>query len=141
MSLPVLDLSKYMRGNAPEQAEFGRDLLKSLQAHGFVKLVNHGFDRNYIDELMDWVGDLERIFLNISLYLTKVNFLQSHRFFKLSPSTKASISHQKGVNPQRGYSGIGGENFKIFALDGTGEDYVDVKVYDPSLIFFIPPQH
>lgn len=53
---------------------------------------------------------------------------QNRRFFRLDPSTKASVSNQKGINPQRGYSGIGGESFKRFALDGTGEDYVDVKV-------------
>lgn len=64
MSLPVLDLSKYTRGNAQEQGQFSRDLLSSFQAHGFVKLINHGFDREYIDQLMDWVGSLALIPLN-----------------------------------------------------------------------------
>lgn len=57
MSLPVLDLYKYTRGNAQEQEQFSQDLLSSFQAHGFVKLVNHGFEPDYIDELMDWVGN------------------------------------------------------------------------------------
>ena len=56
MSLPVLDVLKYAQGNAQEQEQFGQDLLKSFQKHGFVKLVNHGFDQEYIDQLMDWVG-------------------------------------------------------------------------------------
>ena len=46
----------------------------------------------------------------------------------MDPSTKASIRNQQGINPQRGYSGPGAENFNVFALDGTGEDYVVVKV-------------
>ena len=58
MSLPVLDLLKYTRGNAQEQGQFSRDLLRSFQAHGFVKLINHGFDRDYIDTLMGWVRNL-----------------------------------------------------------------------------------
>ena len=55
MSLPVLDLLNYTQGNTQEQGEFNHDLLSSLQAYGFVKLINHGFDREYIDKLMDWV--------------------------------------------------------------------------------------
>ena len=68
MSLPVLDLSNYTRGNAQEQSHFSRDLLGSLQAHGFVKLINYGFDREYIDELMDWVG-------NLGFFLLKTRFI------------------------------------------------------------------
>ena len=56
MSLPVLDVLKYTQGNAQLQEQFGQDLLKSFQKYGFVKLVNHGFDQGYIDQLMDWVG-------------------------------------------------------------------------------------
>ena len=66
MGLPVLDLLKYTRGNTQEQGQFNHDLLSSLQAYGFVKLINHGFDREYIDELMDWVGSLAFIFSNTS---------------------------------------------------------------------------
>lgn len=58
MSLPVLDLSKHTRGNVQEQDQFSRDLLSSFQAHGFVKITNHGFKPDYIDKLMDWVGRL-----------------------------------------------------------------------------------
>ncbi|KAL8950904.1 MAG: hypothetical protein Q9222_003082, partial [Ikaeria aurantiellina] len=57
------------------------------------------------------------------------------------------MSNHKGINPQRGYSGIGGESFKRFALDGTGEDYVDVKEHfdqgprdDPSFPNQWPPE-
>ena len=64
MTLPVLDLSKYTRGNTQEQRHFSQDLLSSFQAYGFVKLINHGFDREYIDELMNWVCELAVILLN-----------------------------------------------------------------------------
>lgn len=66
MSLPVLDLSIYILGGAQEQRRFSRDLLSSFQAHGFVKLINHGFDREYIDELMDWVGSLAPVLYKIT---------------------------------------------------------------------------
>lgn len=56
MSLPVLDLSNFTRGNAREREQFSHDLLSSFQAHGFVKIINHGFEPEYIDELMGWVG-------------------------------------------------------------------------------------
>ena len=64
MTLPVLDLSKYTRGSDQEQGHFGHALLSSFQSYGFVKLINHGFDREYIDQLMDWVGSLALIPLN-----------------------------------------------------------------------------
>ena len=56
MGLPVLDVLNYTQGDAQKKEQFGQDLLQSFQKHGFVKLVNHGFDRKYIDQLMDWVG-------------------------------------------------------------------------------------
>ena len=64
MTLPVLDLSKYTRGNTQDQRQFSQDLLSSFQAYGFVKLINHGFDREYIDELMNWVCERAVILLN-----------------------------------------------------------------------------
>lgn len=64
MTLPVLDLLKHTRGNTQEQGQFNHDLLFSFQAYGFVKLINHGFDREYIDQLMDWVSRLALILLN-----------------------------------------------------------------------------
>lgn len=64
MSLPVLDLLKSTRGTVQEQDQFNHDLLSSFQAYGFVKIINHGFDREYVDTLMDWVGSLALISLN-----------------------------------------------------------------------------
>ena len=124
----MLNLSKYTRGNPQEQEQFSQDLLSSLQAFGFVKIINHGFEPDYIDKLMSWVGRPALIRSNGNFDLSIFCLFKNHRFFKLDSSTKASIRNQKGVNPQRGYSGIGGESFKRFALDGSGDDYVDVKV-------------
>ncbi len=56
MSLPVLDAATLIDGNATSQNQLQLDLLQSLQSHGFVKFINHGFDPNYVDELMEWVG-------------------------------------------------------------------------------------
>ena len=56
MSLPVLDVSTFIRADANKQKQFQQDLLQSLQSHGFVKLINHGFGPRYVDELMEWVG-------------------------------------------------------------------------------------
>ena len=64
MSLPVLNLSKYTRGSPQEQEQFSQDLLRSFQAYGFVKIINHGFESDYIDELMSWVGRLALVRLN-----------------------------------------------------------------------------
>ncbi|KAI4253003.1 MAG: hypothetical protein LQ352_003955 [Teloschistes flavicans] len=53
--------------------------------------------------------------------------MKCQQFFQLEPTTKASINVHKGPRPQRGYGGVGGESFKHLGLDGTGDDYVDVK--------------
>lgn len=58
--------------------------------------------------------------------------MKCQQFFQLEPTTKASINVHKGPRPQRGYGGVGGESFKHLGLDGTGDDYVDVKVREPS---------
>lgn len=58
MDLPVLDLSRYSQGTPSEQRKFSGELLRVFKAHAFVKLKNHGMDREYIDTLMRWVGRL-----------------------------------------------------------------------------------
>ena len=62
MSLPVLDLSKYTLGSSQEQDQFGQELIKSFKQHGFVKLVNHGLDREYVEQLMEWVSGLPYLY-------------------------------------------------------------------------------
>lgn len=130
MTLPVLDLSVFTQGNAQERQGFGQELLASLQAHGFVKLANYGLPREYIDTLMMWVSRMSSFELvawqDCSQFFSIL--IQCERFFQLSRYTKAAIINQKGPKPQRGYSGIGEENFDTFALDGIGGSYTDVKV-------------
>ena len=74
MTLPVLDLFRYTRGNTQEQWHFSQDLLSSFQAYGFVKLINHGFNREYIDELMIWVCEFALIVLNHNLSNDSTSF-------------------------------------------------------------------
>ncbi|KAG8528393.1 uncharacterized protein KY384_007311 [Bacidia gigantensis] len=95
----------YTEGNAEERKSFEQDLLASLQAHGFAKLINYGMHKEYVDTLMMWCRS----------------------FFTLNQSTKDKIRNQKGPKPQRGFSGVGDENLDTFALDGTESSWIDVK--------------
>ena len=55
MALPKLDLSLYTHGDEHQRQELASQLLKSLQDHGFVKLVGHGIDNDRVAELFKWV--------------------------------------------------------------------------------------
>jgi isopenicillin N synthase-like dioxygenase len=41
-ALPVLDASRFASGIPAKREAYARELLESLQAHGFVRIVNHG---------------------------------------------------------------------------------------------------
>ena len=59
MALPTLDMSLHTNGDLRQQQKFRKELLESLQAHGFAKIVNHGLDRKTMDTLMSWVRILK----------------------------------------------------------------------------------
>jgi len=56
MDLPSLDFSKFVVGNKQEQVELSRALVESLRKHGFVKLVNHGFPDELVQDILSWVS-------------------------------------------------------------------------------------
>lgn len=59
MELPRLNLSLFTRGSDTERLQFAADLLSSLSAHGFVKLVNHGFADEDLSNLWEMVRSSE----------------------------------------------------------------------------------
>lgn len=54
----TIDLSKYLAGDAQEQAVTADELLQSLQSCGFVRIVNHGISSATVSELFDLVIEL-----------------------------------------------------------------------------------
>lgn len=55
-TLPLLDLSLFLQGNAAEQKQFADDFCNCLKAHGFAKLINHGLDDESVKQLYHWVS-------------------------------------------------------------------------------------
>ena len=64
MALQVLDLSSFAGGNSSQRQQFASELLKSLQKHGFVKIVGHGIEESEIEKLFEWAS---RIYTNRSV--------------------------------------------------------------------------
>lgn len=58
MVLVTLDLSHFIDGPDSQRFEFANDLLNAFKKHGFVKLRNHGFSEDTIQELFSLVTDL-----------------------------------------------------------------------------------
>lgn len=88
-SIPSVDLSDFLSGDASRKGKFYRNLGKAYEEVGFVALKNHGFS----DELKE------------ELY----NQVQS--FFALTKELKAQYEID-GLNGQRGYTSFGKEHAK-----------------------------
>jgi isopenicillin N synthase-like dioxygenase len=56
MDLHSFDFSKFVLGNELERVEFSQALIESLRKHGFVRLVNHGFPDEFVQEVFSWVS-------------------------------------------------------------------------------------
>lgn len=54
MHVKTLDFSKF-QGSESARLEFSRELLEGFKNEGFVKLINHGFDEEAINQLFKWV--------------------------------------------------------------------------------------
>lgn len=118
MTLPTLDLSLYMHGNASERQKLASRLLDSLSEHGFVKLVGHGVSDERIDELFQWVSRSRRCqrsplcelgHKDSKIVVVLIN-LQNKSFFAMPDEDKLAIAHPGGSAPQRGFSSIGAES-------------------------------
>lgn len=55
MAIPVVDLSKFISGNAQEKAAFVQQLGKAYEEVGFVAVKNHGIPNTLIAELYEYV--------------------------------------------------------------------------------------
>ena len=56
MALQVLDLSSFIEGSTSQRQQFASELLKSLQRHGFVKIVGHGIEDSEVEKLFEWAS-------------------------------------------------------------------------------------
>ncbi|KAB8218714.1 putative gibberellin 20-oxidase [Aspergillus novoparasiticus] len=87
MSIRTLDFAKFVGGTERERHEFATSLLDGFVKEGFVKVVNHGFSKADLDQLLAWNKD----------------------FFDLPPQQKQETANLPGPHPQRGWSSLGVE--------------------------------
>ncbi|MCJ1434192.1 hypothetical protein MMC27_003559 [Xylographa pallens] len=106
MGVPLLDASQLQAGDEARQ-KFLKDLVKSFQDYGFVRLTNHGVPVDQVQQLFTW----------------------AEKVFKLSAEVKARFANVADGSPQRGYSGVGVE--KTASLFGHLVGHaVDTKLTD-----------
>ncbi|KAL2797318.1 putative gibberellin 20-oxidase [Aspergillus keveii] len=97
MAVLTLDYEKFHSGTEAERREFAQTLLDGFKRVGFVKLVNHGFSSEEIEDIYQW----------------------NERFFNLPTPHKAAVQNDQGPKPQRGWSAVGVE--KTGSLNAGGE--------------------
>lgn len=98
-SIPQVDLSQFVEGNAAQRAAFVEKLGKAYEEVGFVSVINHGITDAEIDRLYE----------------------QVRAFFALPPDAKKRYEIP-GLAGQRGYTGFGKEHAK-------GSDAPDLKEF------------
>ena len=89
MSIPVVDLAKFTKGNESERREFVYELGKAYEDVGFVAVKNHGIPDDLINELYQYVKE----------------------FFSLPLQKKRSYEKPE-LAGQRGYTSFGKEHAK-----------------------------
>src|SRR5438270_6554459 len=99
MSIPVVDLSQFARGDAKAKAAFVQELGQAYEEVGFVAVKNHGIPDKLISELYEYV----------------------QQFFSL-PLEKKLQFEIPGLAGQRGYTSFGREHAK-------GSDAPDLKEF------------
>lgn len=88
-NIPVVDLSKFVNGDADQRAQFVNDLGKAFSEVGFVGVVNHGVPKETVDKF----------------------YSASKEFFSL-PVDKKRAYEVDGLAGQRGYTSFGKEHAK-----------------------------
>jgi len=88
-AIPLVDLSKFVNGDAEERAAFVEKLGKAFHEIGFVGVINHGIPKSLIEEF----------------------YSTSKSFFGLPVSTKRNYE-VPGLAGQRGYTSFGKEKAK-----------------------------
>lgn len=89
MSIPVVDLSDFLSGDADRKSKFVKQLGSAYETVGFVAVSNHGIPANLIAELYEYV----------------------QQFFSL-PLEKKRKYEVPGLAGQRGYTSFGKEHAK-----------------------------
>jgi isopenicillin N synthase-like dioxygenase len=88
-SIPLVDLSKFVHGNAEERSAFVQEIGDAFHTVGFVGVINHGIPQSKIDAFYD----------------------ASKMFFSMPVSVKENYEI-KGLAGQRGYTSFGREHAK-----------------------------
>jgi len=88
-TIPLVDLSKFVKGSDAERAAFVKSLGEAFHEIGFVGVINHGIPKSLIEEF----------------------YTTSKEFFKLPVDVKRSYEI-KGLAGQRGYTSFGKEHAK-----------------------------
>ncbi|KAI1348089.1 hypothetical protein F5Y01DRAFT_307018 [Xylaria sp. FL0043] len=103
--IPTLDLSHFTRGNEQQRRQFADGLLAGLIDTGFVKIINHGLDKERLDEVFTW----------------------SKTFFNQPVEAKNEVANVIGPKPVRGYSGVSVEYVSRLVDDKTSKPITDSK--------------
>ncbi|KAI1272091.1 hypothetical protein F5Y07DRAFT_310961 [Xylaria sp. FL0933] len=103
--IPTLDLSHFTRGNEQQRRQFADGLLAGLIDTGFVKIINHGLDKERLDEVFTW----------------------SKIFFNQPVEAKNEVANVTGPKPVRGYSGVSVEYVSRLVDDKTSKPITDSK--------------
>jgi len=88
-TIPTVDLSKFVHGNAEERSAFVDKLGKAFHEVGFVGVVNHGIDKQLVDDFYN----------------------ASKSFFSQPVGIKRKYEIE-GLSGQRGYTAFGREHAK-----------------------------
>jgi isopenicillin N synthase-like dioxygenase len=88
-AIPLVDLSKFVSGNAEERAAFVQELAHAFHEIGFVGVENHGVSKQLIDNY----------------------YVEAKKFFALPESTKRQYEIPE-LAGQRGYTSFGKEHAK-----------------------------
>ncbi len=88
-AIPLVDLSKWVNGNAEEKKAFVNEIGEAFHEVGFVSVVNHGIDLDLVSKF----------------------YVSSKEFFSLPVSLKRSYE-VKDLAGQRGYTSFGKEHAK-----------------------------
>lgn len=117
-NIPVVDLSKFVKGDTEERAAFVKELGRAFHEIGFVGVVNHGIPKELIDGY----------------------YAASKEFFALSVDVKRQYE-VPGLAGQRGYTSFGKEHAKqsqvadlkeFFQLGQEVEDGDEIKAEYPD---------
>ena len=106
-TIPTVDLSSYVNGNAVQQAAFVEALGQAFEDTGFVAVKNHGVSQALIDKFYD----------------------EANAFFALDTDTKKQYEIE-GAAGQRGYTSFGKEHAKQSNVGDLKEFFQIGQEYD-----------